>query len=121
MPLEEDKWYTRPIFSVSNIEQSLYHYCKLLGFEQAWKYEENQLTLVTQVNRGEFELILAGNLDRIGAGRVFVSLCEGEMKKLVSEIKENNISTEHIHWGYPSIRIQDPDGNEMIFPQESGS
>lgn len=119
MTLEKEKWYTRPIFSVSNIEQSLYHYCNLLGFNQSWKYEEQQATLVTQIARGEFELILSGNLDRIGAGRVFVSLSETEMKKLKSEIEENKVSTEHIHWGYPAIRIQDPDGNEMIFPKES--
>ena len=119
MTLVEEKWYTRPIFSVSNIEQSLYYYCTLLGFEQTWKYKEQEATVVTQVVRGECELILSGNHDRIGTGRVFVSLSEIEMKRLESEIEKNEVSTDRIHWGYPAIRLRDPDGNEMIFPQES--
>ncbi len=121
MSVAEEKWYTRPIFSVSSVEKALQHYCGLLGFVQTWKYEEGASTLVTQVCRGEFELIIAGNLDRVGAGRVFISLNDKEMSSLSNQIAENHIAIEHIHWGYPAIRICDPDGNEMILPQESES
>ena len=70
MPVAEDRWYTRPIFSVSSVDQALQHYCELPGFEQARKYGEHSKTLETQVSRSGFELILAGNLDRVGADRV---------------------------------------------------
>jgi len=124
MPVTEDKtceekWYTRPIFSVSNMDKSLHHYCDLLGFKQVWQYEENKITLVTQVSRGECELILAGNLDRIGTGRVLISLNDTEMEKIETEIEKKQITVERIHWGYPAIRLRDPDGNEMILPRES--
>lgn len=119
MSIVEQKWYTRPVFSVSNMEKSLQHYRNLLGFEQAWKYEEDSNVIVTQVCRGNFELILAGNLDRVGGGRVFISLSDIEMDILKKDIEENHIVVEHIHWGYPAIQIRDPDGNEMILPQES--
>lgn len=115
----EEKWYTRPVFAVTSIEKALQHYCDLLGFKQSWKYEEGESTIVTQVNRGEFELILTSNLDRVGAGRVFVSLNSEEMTTLKKEIAANRIAVEHIHWGYPAIRMRDQDGNEMIFPEES--
>ena len=118
MSVVEGKWYARPVFSVSSLEKALQHYCDLLGFEQTWKYEEGTKTIVTQVCRGEFELILAGNLDRVGAGRVFISLTGTEMDALNNDIAEKNIAVEHIHWGYSAIRIRDPDGNEMILPQE---
>lgn len=120
---EGETWYSRTIFSVSSVEDSLHHYCELLGFEQSWKYEEKGKILVAQVNRGDCELILTENLDRtraerVGAGRVFVSLNVAEMAALKKDIIENQIKAENINWGYPTILLSDPDGNELLFPQE---
>lgn len=69
------EWYARPVFSVSSVEGALKHYCELLGFEQGWKYEEQGHIIVTQVNKGDFEVILTSNLDRVGQARVFVIKC----------------------------------------------
>ena len=121
MSVEKEKWYTRPIFSVDNISKSLGYYCDLLDFTQNWKYEEDNQVLVAQVSRGEFELILASNLDRKGKGRVFVSLTEFETAQLMKMIEGKDIPHEKMYWGYPSIKLRDPDGHEMIFPQESES
>ena len=119
MSTPADKWYTRPIFSVSNIAAALTHYCEQLGFKQSWKYEEDGETIVTQVNKGDMELILTSNLDRVGAGRLFVSLEEPEMLDLQALVDQGQVQAEQIFWGYPSLRVRDPDGNEMIFPLES--
>ena len=119
MPVEKDKWYTRPIFSVGDVEKSLSYYCEMLGFAQSWKYEEDDQVLVAQVSRGDFELILAGNLNRKGKGRVFISLTNLETDKLRKTIESKDIPYEEMYWGYPSLKLRDPDGNEMIFPQES--
>lgn len=119
MSVTEEQWYTRPIFSISDAKKSVGYYCTLLGFSQDWKYEEGEKLIVAQVSKGEFELILAGNLDRIGTGRVFVSLDDTEMRTFESVLQESQVEPESIHWGYPAMRIRDPDGNEMIFPQES--
>ncbi len=115
----KEKWYARTVFSVNSIEASLEHYCEKLGFMQSWKYEESGTCIVTQVNRGEHELILAANLDNVGAGRIFISLTEDELKQLQYEIDEKEISVEHIHWGYSLIQIQDSDGNKLLFPVET--
>jgi len=119
MRLSEEKWYSRTVFSVANIEESLAHYCKKLGFTQSWEYAERGVCIVTQVARGELEIILAANLDQIGGGRIFISLSTDEMKRFQVEIEEGELSIERIHWGYPSIQIQDPDGNKMILPVEA--
>jgi len=74
MSITEEKWYSRTVFSVSSIEESLAHYCNKLGFVQSWKYEENGVCIVTQISRGELEIILAANLDQIGSGRIFIAL-----------------------------------------------
>jgi len=112
----KDKWYTRPIFSVADIEKSLNHYCELLDFTQSWAYEEDGRTIVTQVNRGDFELILTENLDRVGKARVFISLEDWELENLQQQIEAKEISFEQMFWGYPTIKVADPDGNEMFFP-----
>ncbi|ABW33005.1 glyoxalase superfamily protein [Acaryochloris marina] len=119
MPIEKDKWYTRPVFSVASVQKSLSYYRDLLGFTQSWKYDEAGEVLVAQVSRGDFELILASNLDRKGQGRVFISLTESETSRFKEMIESMHITYEEIYWGYPSIKLQDPDGNELIFPQET--
>ena len=113
-----DGWYTRPIFSVRDVGAAFEHYCGQLGFVQAWAYDEDGEVIVAQVDKGSFELILTSNLDRVGAGRVFVALEESELEALLADIDAHGIAVEPIHWGYPAIRIQDPDGNEMIVPTE---
>lgn len=121
MTVEKEKWYTRPIFSVASVEVSIGYYCDMLGFIQNWKYDEGGRILVAQVSRGDFELILASNLDRKGSGRVFISLTSPETSQLMGAIENKDIPYEEFYWGYPSVKLRDPDGNEMIFPQESES
>ncbi|MEM7125176.1 MAG: glyoxalase superfamily protein [Chloroflexota bacterium] len=117
----QEKWYTRPVFFVTDVEVSLRHYCDLLGFAQAWDYHENGRTIVAQVNRGlECELILAEDAGRAGKSRVFISLEVGELATLQQELESRKIPFEQTFWGYPVIRIEDPDGNEMLFPLDEG-
>lgn len=72
--IEKEIWCTRAISTASEIQKTLHHFCDLLGFEQAWKYKEKGRTIVTQVNKGEFGLILAANLDRVEEASVFISI-----------------------------------------------
>ena len=118
MKEEPEKWYTRSVFSVKDMQRTLQYYCDLLGFEQSWKYDEEGRTIVTQVEKGEFELIVTENLDRIGQARVFVSLTKSELNQFEKTINNNEVHHDRIYWGYPCIRIQDPDGNELLFPLE---
>ena len=109
-----DKWYSRPILAVADMPRSLQHYCELLGFTQAWQHDEGGRTIVTQVDKGECELILAENLDQVGASRVYVALEAAEMQQLEQRVRDKNIPVEHVFWGYDLLRICDPDGNQIL-------
>ena len=54
-----DKWYTRAVLFVADIDKSVDFYVKQLGFTQLWRYEEEGKTLVAQVDRRGCELILS--------------------------------------------------------------
>jgi uncharacterized glyoxalase superfamily protein PhnB len=118
-PRDGEKWYARAVFSVVDIGKSLGYYCDLLGFEQTWKHEENGRITVTQVNKGEFEIILSEELDRVGQARVFIALEAAELENLQQAILKNRIPSEPIHWGYQLIRLRDPDGNELLVSMEN--
>ena len=111
-----DKWYTRPVVFVTDVEAALSFYTDLLGFEQSWDYQEEGRTRVTQVNRGESEIILAIDAERAGASRLFISLGVEEMTAWQDEMAARSIPAQRSWWGYPVIEIRDPDGNELMFP-----
>jgi hypothetical protein len=89
----------------------------LLGFEKAW-HEGDGNGKVCQVNRAECEIILCENPDRKDRGRLFVSLTKEGVAQLRSELMERSIPTKKSWWGYDVIQIDDPDGNELLFPVE---
>ena len=111
-----DKWYTRPVVFVTDVDAALGFYGDLLGFKQAWDYEQDGRTLVAQVNRGESEIILARDAERAGGSRLFISLDTEEMQAWQHEIDARSIPAQRSWWGYPVIEIRDPDGNELMFP-----
>ena len=115
--LEVDKWYTRPIFTVTDMPRALQHYCGRLGFMQDWKHDENGRTIVTQVNKGECELILEEKSDQArvtAATRVYISLEPEEMQRLEQVVRDKNIPVEHVFWGYDLLQIADPDNNLLL-------
>ena len=101
------------------MKPALVFYVEKLGFSQSWKYEEKDQVIVTQVNKGDLEIILTTNLDRLGQGRLFISLEEQELDQLKYRIEQHGIPVEDIFWGYPVIKIEDCDGNQLFFPTES--
>jgi catechol 2,3-dioxygenase-like lactoylglutathione lyase family enzyme len=111
-------WYTRPVFFVAEMKVSSDFYTGRLGFEEAWSFEDKGKKTVAQVTRGDCEIILAEEPERAGNGRLFVSLEPADLEALQKEIEEKSIDAERTWWGYPVIKILDPDGNELLFPVE---
>ncbi len=114
--MQQQGWYTRIIFSVTSVKAALRFYCDKLDFTEAWRYQESEQPIVVQINNGSFELILAGNLSGAGQGKAFISLTDQEWLDLKKQIALREIEVEHVHWGYPTILICDPDGNALYFP-----
>ena len=115
----EDRWFTRSVLFVTDMQVALAHYVGLLGFEEAWRYEEAGAVLVCEVGRGDCRVILNVNPERAGKSRLFVALWPQEMTTLLEEIESKSIPTSRDFWGYDVLRIDDPDGNEIMIPVET--
>ena len=44
-----------------------------------------------------------------------------ELEELRLELVERSVPSKITWWGYDALQIDDPDGNELIFPMESSS
>ena len=88
------QWYTRPVLFV----------------------EDDGKGTVCQVNRAGCEIILCEDPVRRDKARLFVSLTEEGIAELRREIVERSVSIRKSWWGYDVVQIDDPDGNELLFP-----
>jgi catechol 2,3-dioxygenase-like lactoylglutathione lyase family enzyme len=118
-------WFARPVLHVSDVEASIRFYVERLGFESAWRHEDQGVAIVAQVQRGGCALILDSNLsDRPGGGTMFISLDPQpwskeaqarELDALRAEFAAKGVEMEDSVWGYRVVTIADPDGNRLMF------
>jgi catechol 2,3-dioxygenase-like lactoylglutathione lyase family enzyme len=116
-----DEWYSRPVLFVADVGRSVDFYVKQLGFTENWRYEEGGKAWVAQVARRGCELILDGNglfPEKVGNGRMFISLDQDYLHALRAELTGRGVDVKDGHWGYRSMVILDPDGNQFYFPYE---
>ena len=111
----EHIWYARPVLFVADIERSIRFYTEGLGFRKAWHEADGKGT-VCQVQRGGCEIILCEESDRRDRARLFVSLTREALAALRRELADRSIPTRTSWWGYDVLQIDDPDGNELLFP-----
>ncbi len=111
------KWYARPVLFVSDVGRALDFYINMLGFVKAW-HEGDGTGTVCQVNRGDCELILCQHDTRRDKTRLFIELNPDGLAELRREIVERSVPHKLTWWGYDSIQVDDPDGNELLFPTE---
>lgn len=109
------RWYARPVLFVGDVNRALRFYVDLLGFEKDW-HEGDGAGGVCQVHRGECEIILCQDAARRDKARLFVELTREGLAELRRELVERSVPNELCWWGYDSIKVVDPDGNELLFP-----
>jgi catechol 2,3-dioxygenase-like lactoylglutathione lyase family enzyme len=109
------RWYTRPVLFVSDVNRALRFYVDMLGFEKSW-HEGDGAGKVCQINRVGCEIILCQDETRRDKARLFVELTGEGLTALRREIAERSVPSEKSWWGYDVIKIADPDGNELLFP-----
>jgi len=107
------RWYTRPVFFVSDVDRARRFYVDMLGFEKGWGADEDR---VCQVNHGECEIILCEHPTRRDKARLFIELTKEALADLRQEIVARNVPSKKSWWGYDVVQIDDPDGNELLFP-----
>lgn len=110
------RWYTRPVFFVADLNRSIRFYVDTLGFELAW-HSGDGAGKVCQVNHGECEIILCEEAGRSDKGRLFIELTAEGLADLRHEFRERGVLTKDTRWGYNTLEVDDPDGNELFFPQ----
>jgi catechol 2,3-dioxygenase-like lactoylglutathione lyase family enzyme len=106
-------WYMRPVFFVSDIQRAIGFYVDKLGFSKKWHEAEGKGT-VCQVDRGGCEIILSEDAARKDRGRIFLELSRDGVNQLLKEVSERSIPTQKMWWGYDVLRIEDPDGNDLL-------
>ena len=109
----EHTWYMRPVFFVSDIQRAIEFYVGKLGFKKKWHEADGKGT-VCQVDRGGCEIILCVDATRHDRGRVFLELSRMGVDQLFKEVEERSIPTQKVWWGYDTLRIEDPDGNDLL-------
>ncbi|MES1200402.1 MAG: glyoxalase superfamily protein [Pseudomonadota bacterium] len=116
-------WYTRPVFFVADAERARAFYVDQLGFTETWRHAEDGELLVVQLARVACEIILSSQWpEKNGRGMVFVSLSEAAFAALRPALEAKGVAVRDGWWGYPCLIVDDPDGNQLYFPQPgSGS
>ena len=110
-------WYSRPVFFVESVERSIAFYTEKLGFTQGFRYEEEGKIFVGQVNREDCEIILnCQRPEKTGHSRIFISIDIGPLQALRAEFEARGAPIRDGWWGYDTMIIEDPDGNELFFP-----
>jgi len=109
------RWYARPVLFVSDVNRAIRFYVDMLGFEKSW-HEGDGAGKVCQVNHGECEIILCEDARRRDKARLFVELTADGLTDLRREVAERSVPSKETWWGYDTLQIDDPDGNELFFP-----
>ena len=121
-----NKWYSRPVLFVTDVNRSVDFYVKQLGFKQNWRLEDDEdpeIAWVAQVARPGLELILSRSPewpDKVGKSLMFISLDTEVLNALRAELEGRGVDVKDGHWGYRVMVIVDPDGNEFYFPYDEG-
>lgn len=110
-------WYSRPVLFVGDVDRSVDFYEKQLGFTQNWRYDDQEKAFVAQVDRAGCELILSSQWPaKVGMALIFISLDVDVLHALRAELGKKGVNIKDGWWGYETMIVSDPDGNELYFP-----
>ena len=71
---------------------------------------------VCQVDRSDCEIILCQDSTRKDKGRLFIELTGEGRAAFRRELAERSVPSRESWWGYDVVVVDDPDGNELLFP-----
>lgn len=110
-------WYARPMIHVGDVETSTAFYVDQMGFTVAWSFSDGGKTFVAQVNRDDTEIILCSQWpEKVGKGMLFIEMTAEDWKALPAALEEKGVGSRSGWWGYRTLIVADPDGNELYFP-----
>ena len=115
-PTATHRWYSRPVLFVTDLPRALHFYVEGLACKRDW-HEGDGTGTVCQVSRSDCEIILCQDPGRRDRGRLFIELTAEGLRDFRRELVERGIPHKATWWGYDTTQVDDPDGNELFFPE----
>ncbi len=109
-----------PFLNVSNADESVAFYCEQLGFTKEWEFQRApDAPKNVCVTLGAAKLYLSEFQESADGIKLVVWV--DDISSLIEKCKatglDADISDEGTHFGTIEVRLQDPDGNDIIFSQ----
>lgn len=110
-------WDARPVFFVQDVERSLAFYTDQLGFTETNRYAQDGKVLVGGVEReGCLLLLNCQQPDKSGHARYWIRLSPDAYHAFRHELEGRGVAVKDDWWGFDTMIVADPDGNELFFP-----
>ena len=110
-------WDSRPVFFVEDVERSLAFYTGQLGFAETNRYAQDGKVLVGGVARNGCPLLLNCQQPRKnGHARCWILLGLEDYQAFRAELEARGVVVKDDWWGFDTMIVEDPDGNELFFP-----
>ncbi|MBV8701059.1 VOC family protein [Bradyrhizobium sp.] len=107
----------RPVFFVSDVERALDFYVSQLGFVGDKIYAEEGQVLVGGVQREGCALLLSCQWpQKNGHGRYWIKLDVLTYDGFRADLEARGVALRDDFWGFDTMVVEDPDGNELLFP-----
>ena len=107
----------RPVFFVSDVERALGFYVGQLGFVETNRYAEEGKVLVGGVERDGCALLLSCQWpQKNGHGRYWIKLDVLTYDSFRADLEARGVALKDDFWGFDTMVVEDPDGNELFFP-----
>ncbi len=106
---------------VADVETALAFYVDGMGFAEAWSFrDDGGRKFVAQVDRDDAEIILSSQWpEKRGKAMLFIELIAEDWNGLPERLTERGVAFTWGWWGYRTLIVADPDGNELYFPDPS--
>ncbi len=110
-------WDARPVFFVEDVERSLAFYTGKLGFAETNRYAQDGKVLVGGVARDGCPLLFnCQQPQKNGHARHWILLGLDEYQAYRRELEARGVVVKDDWWGFDTMVVEDPDGNELFFP-----
>jgi catechol 2,3-dioxygenase-like lactoylglutathione lyase family enzyme len=107
----------RPVFFVEDVERSLAFYIDRLGFAETNRYAEDGKVLLGGVHREGCPLLLnCQQPQKNGHARYWIRLDLDAYQAFRRELEVKGVAVKDDWWGFDTMVVEDPDGNELFFP-----
>ena len=116
-------WYSRPMMQVADVEAAVAFYVDRMGFREVWSFNDDAgRKFVSQVERDDAEIILCSQWpEKVGKGMLFIELTAPDWQALPAALESKGVASNWGWWGYRTLIVADPDGNELYFPDPEDS